>query len=700
MAENTIKVRSAFEDSTTAGVNKMNRDLQRGFKKSEDSAKGLSSGLKTVAKAAGGLFVFTKIIRFLGNSVKAYDKQVKAETQLAVALGRTSKALTDQASALQKITLFGDEATIEAQALIAAFVKEEDQIKKVIPLVQDLATAKKMDLSSAADLVSKTLGSSTNALIRYGIHVEGAVGSTERLDSLTRSLEKAFGGSAEAAAKAGAGPLKQFSNIIGDISEDIGELLLPLLVDVAGQAGETANAFTGIVGVFAGALGVIKLFQVGLSSLGFVLIAIFEAWINLIGILPDKLLPEGWGEGIDNTIEATANLRNVFKIAMTDMSKDALKYFKVTHKAFGGVGDAIEDVATKTGGKKTPTKTTDPDGLADSESKRLQAVADIAKDFRQLEFDERQRDHAKLQEWYNKQLAIIGVNEHAQFALFEIFKSRESDIEENFRLQQIESEAQSLQAAFDIKRVFQQLGMDEREKELSDLENWYTDQAGVVGDNQQAQLDLFEIYKARELDITKKYNDEAIADNERVLKRQQEIELLKLSVASDVFGSMSDLLKTAGKEQKEFAALSKGLAIIEATIDTYVGAQKAFNSFAGLGPVGYGLGVAAAAATIITGLARVATIASLNAETGLIVPGNQFTGDRIQVGVNSREGIFTLEQQQTLFDIAAGRTQPGRSGSIDNVTMNFYGDTTEQTTEDMIERLDDLMSARELSGIA
>jgi len=32
-----------------------------------------------------------------------------------------------------------------------------------------------MDLAGAADLVSKTLGSSTNALSRYGIEVTGAV---------------------------------------------------------------------------------------------------------------------------------------------------------------------------------------------------------------------------------------------------------------------------------------------------------------------------------------------------------------------------------------------------------------------------------------------------------------------------------------------------------------------------------------------
>ena len=54
-----------------------------------------------------------------------------------------------------------------------------------------MATAKGMNLSAAADLVAKSVGSSTNALSRYGIQIEG-VGSTERLDSAVIALEGQF----------------------------------------------------------------------------------------------------------------------------------------------------------------------------------------------------------------------------------------------------------------------------------------------------------------------------------------------------------------------------------------------------------------------------------------------------------------------------------------------------------------------------
>ena len=161
--------------------------LKRGLKQGSNEVNKFGQTVKRVGGIIAAAFSVRVITNFISSIVKAHDIQAQAENQLLVALkGRKSaqEGLIKQAKELQKITIFGDEETIQAQALIAAFVKEEDSIKRIIPLVQDLAVAKKMQLSVAADLVSKTLGSSTNALSRYGIQVEGAVGSTERLENL------------------------------------------------------------------------------------------------------------------------------------------------------------------------------------------------------------------------------------------------------------------------------------------------------------------------------------------------------------------------------------------------------------------------------------------------------------------------------------------------------------------------------------
>ena len=202
------------------------KNFSQGINEAKKKTSLFGSAIKKVGGIIAGAFAVRSIINFAKKAVSAFDIQAKAEQQLLTALkGRrdAQQQLIIQAQTLQKTTLFGDEETIKAQALIAAFVKESDQIKTIIPLVQDLAAAKNMDLAGASDLVSKTLGSSTNALSRYGIQVEGAVGSVERLTSLQKGLNDAFGGQAQAAAKAGVGALKQLSNAWGDFMELAGQ---------------------------------------------------------------------------------------------------------------------------------------------------------------------------------------------------------------------------------------------------------------------------------------------------------------------------------------------------------------------------------------------------------------------------------------------------------------------------------------------
>ena len=187
------------------------------------------NNLLLVTFALGGTVAIMK------KAVDAFARQELAEKKLSSALGKTSQELLDQASALQQITTFGDEAVIGVQSLIAAFTDEEEQIKELTKTALDLASAKGMDLNAAADLVAKSFGSSTNALSRYGIEVTGAAGSTERLNSLTQNTARLFGGQASAEATTYAGKMKQMNNAMGDTAETIGAALAPLMIELAGH---------------------------------------------------------------------------------------------------------------------------------------------------------------------------------------------------------------------------------------------------------------------------------------------------------------------------------------------------------------------------------------------------------------------------------------------------------------------------------
>ena len=216
------------------------KTVKKSMKGVDDQTKRMRISTAGLRRTLGALrnnmllvtFAFGGSAKAIGSLISAYGKQELAERKLSQALGFTSQALLTQASALQETTTFGDEAIIGVQALIGAFTKDEEQIKELTKTTLDLAAAKGMDLTAAADLVSKSFGSSTNALSRYGIQVEGAVGSSERLENLTGNVAALFGGQAVAQADTMTGSIEQMKNAMGDTAETMGEIFEPATIAV------------------------------------------------------------------------------------------------------------------------------------------------------------------------------------------------------------------------------------------------------------------------------------------------------------------------------------------------------------------------------------------------------------------------------------------------------------------------------------
>ncbi len=206
-------------------------------KKHATHLKGADRSTKSLMKSAVALsaaYIGVRgVVSVIRSSIEAFGIQEAAEKKLETALGRTSQALLDQAAALQQVSTFGDETIIGVQAMIGAFIDNEEQIALATAATLDLAAGLGIDLKNAGDLVAKTLGSSTNALTRYGIQVEGAVGSTERLESFTTNLANVFGGQAAAATETMSGAMAQASNAVGDLAEVFGEILQPVVTFIA-----------------------------------------------------------------------------------------------------------------------------------------------------------------------------------------------------------------------------------------------------------------------------------------------------------------------------------------------------------------------------------------------------------------------------------------------------------------------------------
>ena len=241
------------------------RSKLEGAGKTKRGLKSVDSGLRNLGRSAlnagAAYFGARGLISGFKAAIEAAAQQELAEKKLSTALGKTSKTLLDYASSLQKATTFGDEATIEAMSMMAAFTKDEEALKKLTAVTLDYAAATGTDLNAASQLVGRTFGTSMNAMSRYGVAVEGAAGSTERLESLTENLAKMFGGQAAAQAQTMSGQIQQMKNVLGDTAELIGTALGPSLVKFAKQTKQVAEFWIDFLGAGKDADDIFKKFS-------------------------------------------------------------------------------------------------------------------------------------------------------------------------------------------------------------------------------------------------------------------------------------------------------------------------------------------------------------------------------------------------------------------------------------------------------
>ena len=202
-------------------------------------------------------------------AVKAFDQQQKAIAQVEAGLkstgasvGFTSKQLQKMASDLQSKTLFGDEEILkDATAQLLTFTNiTGDQFAKSQEAALNLATRLDGDLKSASIMLGKALNdpvANLSAMSRAGIQF--SADQKEVIKALAESgdmaqaqsiileeLEKQYGGSAEAAAKAGTGGLKQLANAFGDLQEEFGKVIMDFMPPVIDGLKNMLKAFQNL----------------------------------------------------------------------------------------------------------------------------------------------------------------------------------------------------------------------------------------------------------------------------------------------------------------------------------------------------------------------------------------------------------------------------------------------------------------------
>jgi len=343
-AEAKIKITS--QDLTSTGI----KSAESGIGK---LTKAIRSYGAEIGAVIGAVYGAVKVIK---NLTDAYAKQEEAVARLEssmVATGAYTPQLSQEiqtlASQLQKTTIYGDEATLSAAGLLQSLGKLSGEgLKEAIPLVQDFAAGMGIDLNTAASLIGKTLGSSTNALSRYGIVIDATAPKSEKLAALTREIERSFGGMSEAMGETFKGRMTRMKNLIGDIKEILGKLLIgeaatfmTWLLDFLQQGNNIqiiAKVFKGLLATIATVIGfTIELFKTWVKEA----ILVGKAFQNLGKIIAAAFNPKKWGSG-----EAKAAWQEL-KRASTEISKDiAEDWVKYAQKTYGRWENVFKDVDT------------------------------------------------------------------------------------------------------------------------------------------------------------------------------------------------------------------------------------------------------------------------------------------------------------------------------------------------------------------
>jgi putative intracellular protease/amidase len=217
------------------------KELRKLERKMSDFSKNLKKLGTDMSK-----YITAPITAMAGVSVAAANTQLQAEAKLLNALqGRSDvqQRLIKQAGELQSRSTLGDEAIIEQQAYLAALGLSEKQIGSTIEAAAQLSAALDIDLGSAVKNLAKTYGGMTGELGESIPALKNLTKEQLQAGDAIKYVNDNYKGFAEIAASTGTGPLTQLKNIVGDIAESFGVILLPAIQKFAAKLKELALAF-------------------------------------------------------------------------------------------------------------------------------------------------------------------------------------------------------------------------------------------------------------------------------------------------------------------------------------------------------------------------------------------------------------------------------------------------------------------------
>jgi hypothetical protein len=226
------------------------KDLKQTQAPATNAAKGIAVAVNRALATIGIGVGVAAMISKMQQLISLAERQIQAEQRVAAvvratggAAGFTADQLRKQAAALQQVTTVGDEAILEAQAIILTFRNITGKaFEETTELAFDLAQVMGQDVRSGALQLAKALEDpirGVTALRRSGVsfneqqreQIKLLVESSRLNEAQALILETVrgqIGGVAKAMAQTDAGKLQQARNVLGDMREELGRKLIPV----------------------------------------------------------------------------------------------------------------------------------------------------------------------------------------------------------------------------------------------------------------------------------------------------------------------------------------------------------------------------------------------------------------------------------------------------------------------------------------
>lgn len=625
--------------------------LDTAKKKSED----LNQTLGNITRvAAVGFAAFTAEI---GLSVKAFGESEKATTQLTQALqnqGIYSKELLEtyqeQATRLQNLTGISDEATLAAQRVAQGFLGQIEVTDELVLAIADLSTKMGGDMERAAEVLSKSIGTNTNMLGRYGIEIDSNVSKQERMRQAIEGVSQLMGGQAIAAGNTLEGSIKKLGEAFGDAQELIGKNFAPAVKIAADAMTSLVKSFqnnenivkitTALVAAGAATAGIIT--GLGLLAKGFLLAQAAAAafGVALNGVtLGIRVAVGATGLGL---IITTLTLVWQYYDQTVAITKGFVQSISTL---FSGLGKIIYgvfnfDLATLKA------------GLAEVQN-TISAGIDEGNKVYEQKLKERQAIEDAAEE-EKKQKNIQRRNEENELILTDAEQKRE------LKRQQVEAD-------FAQEEEFRQLSNEQkallREEDKVALMDKIKTEQDIEREALVAQESARIEANNRQLADQKKHGA-AYAQINRAM--HSEI----YQGTKQAFGELAQLQQSSNDKLK---AIGKAAAVANIIIKTAESAMNIYNGFSTIPIIGPALGIAGAAAAIAFGAEQVRTVTA--AATGGIITGGTPGRDSVPALLTPGELVAPVSNfEETIGSVRAMREAEKLGSNLggNETNFNFY----------------------------